>query len=323
MNKLERLLYILNRLDRGERVNARSLAEELGVTERTIFRYIQTLKEAGFPIYFDTERKSYVFEEGYSLRKGNLNLEEFLTLEVAKRLLSKTLGEEAEKVYVHLIKKCQFSHLEREDNLSLVIQEVVNIKNIFPLLRELMIAIKEQEIVEIEYEKKLGSKPIRREIEPITLFYALGFWYIYARERENFTARTFALDKVLSLRRTGKYFSSKEDLEIDPKRIEEAFGPFPDQEKRRIVIMVAPEIREYFLRKRWVKEQEVRELEGGFLEVTFYVRGLEVFKHWLYSWLPYIKILHPKELAEELTRDLKKALLFCENMDLELDKNKT
>ena len=66
----------------------------------------------------------------------------------------------------------------------------------------------------------------------------------------------------------------------------------------------SPEVKQYFLRRKWVKEQEVKELPNGWLEVRFKVRGLEGFKHWLYRWLPYFKVISPPHLREMVRKEL-------------------
>ena len=67
--KFDSLMLILNKLDGKEKVTVDSLKEELGVTERTIFRYLNTIQAAGFPIVFDKEQGGYQFMEGYSLKR--------------------------------------------------------------------------------------------------------------------------------------------------------------------------------------------------------------------------------------------------------------
>lgn len=66
--KIDVLMTILKRLDAGEKLSAHDLSRELSVTERTIYRYLDTLQTAGYPIYFDRKLKSYRFVDTYKLR---------------------------------------------------------------------------------------------------------------------------------------------------------------------------------------------------------------------------------------------------------------
>ena len=66
--KIDVLMIILKRIEEGNKVTADELARELAVTERSIFRYLDTLQSAGYPIYFDRAQKTYRFAETFNLR---------------------------------------------------------------------------------------------------------------------------------------------------------------------------------------------------------------------------------------------------------------
>ena len=66
-----RILYILLN---NERVTAPELAEEFGVSVRTIYRDIDTMSAAGIPIYMQGGRKGGIYLlEGYRLDKVTLS----------------------------------------------------------------------------------------------------------------------------------------------------------------------------------------------------------------------------------------------------------
>ena len=98
MSKFNRMLYILNKLELGAKVKPEEIAKELGVSERTIYRYINSLIDAGFPIYYDKTRGSYVFAEGFSLRKALLEPEETLVLALSRSFLEPAVGDKAGEV---------------------------------------------------------------------------------------------------------------------------------------------------------------------------------------------------------------------------------
>ena len=86
-DKFNALWIILNKLDQKEKVTARSRMEDLEVSERSIYRYITTLQVAGFPVDYDRGMNSYVFSEGYTLKKPAVSVEETLALALSKKLL--------------------------------------------------------------------------------------------------------------------------------------------------------------------------------------------------------------------------------------------
>jgi hypothetical protein len=68
-NKIDALTVILRRLNNGEQLTASSLAADLCVTTRTIYRYFNHLQAAGYPIYYDNDSKTYKFLNNYKLTK--------------------------------------------------------------------------------------------------------------------------------------------------------------------------------------------------------------------------------------------------------------
>ncbi|MEK7333449.1 MAG: HTH domain-containing protein, partial [Nitrospirota bacterium] len=85
--KFDSLITILRKLDSREKVTVHSLMDELEISERSAYRYIQTLQVAGFPITFDRKKESYIFSERFKLGKPDITVEETLALSLAKRLL--------------------------------------------------------------------------------------------------------------------------------------------------------------------------------------------------------------------------------------------
>ena len=74
LNKISRLMYILNGLDKGE-ISVSSMARDLNVTLRTIQRDLRILEEAGFP-FANTKKGFYCFVEGFSLQRMRVSAQE-------------------------------------------------------------------------------------------------------------------------------------------------------------------------------------------------------------------------------------------------------
>ncbi len=68
--KMDALTAILRKLNNNERVTVAALAQEMGISERSIYRYLENLQAAGYPIYFDRDTKIYRFAENFKLAKA-------------------------------------------------------------------------------------------------------------------------------------------------------------------------------------------------------------------------------------------------------------
>ncbi len=86
MNRLDRLTSIFIQLQSKRLTTAREIAERFEVTNRTIYRDIQTLRLAGVPIG-EEEGKGYFLVEGYRLPPVMFTTEEARALITYKFLL--------------------------------------------------------------------------------------------------------------------------------------------------------------------------------------------------------------------------------------------
>lgn len=64
-DRLARVLRVLQLIQGPGNWNAQTIAQELGCSERTVYRDLQTLSAAGVPWYFDDYTQSYKVREGY------------------------------------------------------------------------------------------------------------------------------------------------------------------------------------------------------------------------------------------------------------------
>lgn len=68
-NKIDALTSILKKLDNGEKLTPELLARDFHVGVRTIYRYLNHLQLAGYPVFFDKESRSYRFLDNYRLNQ--------------------------------------------------------------------------------------------------------------------------------------------------------------------------------------------------------------------------------------------------------------
>lgn len=64
-DRLARVLRLLELIQSPGQWNAQAIANELEVSERTVYRDLQTLTAAGIPWFFDDYAQSYRIREGY------------------------------------------------------------------------------------------------------------------------------------------------------------------------------------------------------------------------------------------------------------------
>jgi predicted DNA-binding transcriptional regulator YafY len=301
-DKFNALWIILNKLDQKEKVTARSLMEDLEVSERSVYRYIMTLQVAGFPVDYDRGQNSYVFRKGYTLKKPDISVEETLALALSKKLLrnfgpdmEKSLSKIEEKLSVR--KPADLRHIfldtdaiaPSEKFLTLVHQAVINYQRI-----------------NLKY-KALNAKTAKEsKVDPYYLFFRDGIWYFRGYYHRDKAMRTFAFDRVVSLSLHGEHFVPRA---ISPEdELSGAFGAFLDGEQAEVTLQFDEHVNPFIVRKKWHESQKVKELDNGKIEVTFRVNGLMGIKNWIYGWIPHVEVIAPKELRKALRQDLQEAI---------------
>jgi len=297
--KFDSLMIILNKLDGNEDITVSSLCEELEVSSRTIHRYMNTLLTAGFPVMFDRNKNSYVFEDGYSLKKPHLSVEENLALAMAGKLLA-NFGPGMEKSLTNIEKKLS-AHISG-DLKQIVLSGEYIASHPDRYLSSIYNAIVSYKKIGITYKSLKAKKPSESKVDPYYLFFRDGIWYLRGYYYIDSAPRTFALDRIISLSVLEEHYVP---LHISPEdELSSAFGAFIDGNPIEIVLHFAPESKPFILRKIWHKSQKVTELKSGEIEMSLTVNGLMGIKNWLYQWIPHVKVISPEELKQTFKTDI-------------------
>ena len=300
--KFDRLLKILAILDEGGKCNAGDLSKDLGVSERSIYRYAASLVGAGFPIYFDPQKKTYKFEEGYSLKRTRLNPDEALALALAGKILGPlgiTFKKAIESITARVINGANFEAIQLKTPHSKAMLDLPS------LIKNLSSACTENQLVRIQYSSLYSEEHTTRDIEPYFIFLSPdGFWNLraYCKMRDDW--RVFALDRIIDLSLLDAFFIPRDSVDALKRSMTEGFGTFLDGEATEVVVQFSPVIRRFVERAEWHPSQKSVNLPNGWLEVRFRTLGTEAMKYWLYRWIPHVRVLEPIELREQMCEDL-------------------
>ena len=301
--KFDSMLRILNMIDSGKTVTRLKLAEDLNVTVRSADRYIATLRSAGFPISFNDDRGTYVFEEGYSLSKTDFSTDEMLALGLAKTVLSR-FGSRTGKALAALERKMRVCSFNLPKHI--VFSEQAMPPQVEEHFRKLNYAIANLSQVEMVYSTAYkGGEKSTRTIDPHYLLYQENIWYVRAYCRERKEPRLFALDRIESLTVLDRSFLPKP--KITPEEFKEAFGVITDGDPVPVVLRFDKACMPYLKRFHFPGQKE-KELPDGRIELRFRTSGLKGVKLWLYRHVPHFEVVEPKELKEEIRKELKEAL---------------
>jgi predicted DNA-binding transcriptional regulator YafY len=216
--RASRLLSIAILLQVRGRLTAEHLADEFGVSVRTIYRDVDDLSAAGIPVYGDRgPGGGFQLLDGYRTRLTGLATDEAQALfmiglpgpaaalglgsasaRAGRKLLAalpEALGEDARRIGTRF-------HLDPVDWYRAA--EPV------PLLPELARAVLDQRRVSMTYESWKTTRDW--QIEPLGLVLKAGAWYVVARTGKG--VRIFKVSKILQLVAQQATFDRPEEFEL-------------------------------------------------------------------------------------------------------------
>lgn len=208
MNRTDRLLAIVLELQRKKRgyYRAKDLAKTFEVSQRTIYRDMLALREAGVPISV-ADREGYALVEGYFLPPLSFSSDEALILILGSEFIAKNFDQEfrsaAHSAYRKIDAVLEDSLRKQVDALKSKFQILSTrplSNDVFERLRQLRGAIADRQRVSLLYSKQdlESNKIIRtaREVDPYSLTRLSEDWYLtgYCHLRQS--VRMFRLSRI-------------------------------------------------------------------------------------------------------------------------------
>jgi predicted DNA-binding transcriptional regulator YafY len=227
--RASRLLSIMMLLQARGRMSAETLAEELEVSVRTVYRDIDQLSAAGVPVYADIGRNGgFALLDGWRTRltgltapearalflsglpgpAGELGLGDEVAAAELKLLAALPADWQSEATRMssrfHLDPKGWFSSGPRPEFLKAVAEAVWSERRII-----------------IKYDS--WTQISERTVEPLGLVLKGGIWYLVGQRENGF--RTYRLSQVLALTPLEEHFQRPVDFDL-PKHWRESTASF-------------------------------------------------------------------------------------------------
>jgi len=211
MRPADRLFQILLLLGRGRIVTAHSLAEQLEVSDRTIYRDIANLMASGIPI--DGEAGvGYRLNKGYQVPPLMFDTQELQALvfgvEVVKSFSDPKLAEAAERILAKVDAVLPQRLRPQLGSRRMVVPGMRVAAQTAATLGEVREAINDHQRLFIEYADA-QSEPTQRIVWPLTLVYWGNAWTLGAWCELRQAFRSFRIDRMSQVNVLGSQFPSE------------------------------------------------------------------------------------------------------------------
>ena len=296
---------------------AAELAEELGCHSRTVYRDLEALQLAGFPIY--TERadgRSFwtVLETARQSVPLPFNLTELMALYFSRglmRMLKGTVFYDSLESLFGKIKKVlppdALSYLARiEGSFEVGSGPYKRFENIRDLVEKVSQAVHQKKVVEMVYYTMSRKTESRRRIAPYKLWFVDGSFYVIGNCGLRRDIRIFALDRIKHLELTDESFEIPEGFSLEDF-MKASFGVFRGKPVT-VRVWFAPEIAGYVRERVWHENQNIISGSDGSIIFEVEVAGSEEIKFWVMRWGAKAVVLSPESLREEIREEARRSL---------------
>ncbi|MCE9606209.1 MAG: YafY family transcriptional regulator [Planctomycetia bacterium] len=320
VGKVVRLLELIGHLQAGRGSNAESLARELGVASRTIFRDLDTLKKAGVPLVYEESEQRYRIPTNYYLPPTNFTPQEALALLVLCYQLGDRSGlpfqtsarQAALKLESNLPSKLRAYVHDLAEAVRIRLPQSGRTEGHESTYLELLDAVGSHRAVRISYGSLSEQSEITTKLLPYQLLFSRRSWYVVGRSSLHREVRMFNLTRI-------KKLESLEDKFRVPARFNmERFlrnawhlipEPGPD---RQVLIRFEPMVAHNVAEVLWHKTQTIEWRDDGRIDFRALVSGLHEIAWWVLGYGDQAEVIEPPELRE-IVRD--RARKMCAKYD--------
>lgn len=314
-NQTARVLELLKRFNNGDKVCLDTLQNDEmwdGKSEKTIRRDLDVIKEY-FPESFELirgghgERGCYkavtkgVFDnllkpelvsllvQAFSIAQRSNMFENFDIDASDKRILESKI-KEVSKCYAFKNKPFE----SKKDDMV--------------LFKKLERAIQFQKYIVLEYPAK-NNTFAHIEVKPYKIIFMNENFYLACEvDHEEYEFSMYRISKIKSITDTSKTYQKNPNIDDFINFMQTPFSLYSRDFRNHLIEVVLEIDRSkafYFEAKNYLKSQSILEKkENGNLLVSYKVTQLLELKELIHRWIPFVKVISPLALKEELHQEL-------------------
>jgi predicted DNA-binding transcriptional regulator YafY len=284
-------------------MNAKMLAEECQVTERTIYRDLISLTEIEIPIYYD---KGYKLASDNFLPPLNFTLDEYNFLKQAIESSPLVNTEKYKNAFKSVSAKIENSLSENakqkrrysSKSASIIIPQHHNETNLASFYGQLEDAISQSNQIKIKYNS-ISTGITDRIVESYFIIFRGRTFYFVAFCHSRNEVRTFRVNRIIELEPTGKFFDRNPDINpID--YFDKSWSVYSGDEVGVEAVFSGTAARVITTSHHHDNEQ-IEQINENTVRYKVTTRGIEEIQRWLLGFGEEVEIISPPELKSNLS----------------------
>ncbi|NLG85033.1 MAG: WYL domain-containing protein [Firmicutes bacterium] len=294
----------------GDCPNLAQLAAGLGVSPRTVARYLRRLREMYGPLIYDQARGGYRYDGDYGLPRVKLTAGEVAVLLIGHRLLAELTGTPLATAARQVMEKLPFLLVEEiSAEISFGKETFYGLSRgrgnddrsarFFDLLAE---AIAHRRTVRMVYYTRSRDATTEREVDPYHLRLEAGAWFMIGYCHLRRDLRIFSLDRIKELALTEKIFERASEFTI---RQYLGLNRGNEREAEHVVRVAFDPVQARWIRERiWHDTQKLTDTPDGGVILEIRVKSLEPIKRWVLGFGRRARVLSPPELVRMVREEV-------------------
>lgn len=318
--RITRLLKLLQRLQAGQGDDAAGLAKSCGVSRRTVFRDLDTLKKSGVPIRFDKADDCYSLGADYFLPPTNLTPDEALSI-IA---MASQLGADNRLPFFEPAKRASdkirrtLSPADRRvvDSVARAIH--LRINTVDPLAgqaevyEKLIQSITDRRVAKIKYGSLTEWDTITTKLRPYQLLFSRHTWYVIGRSSLHAEPRTFNIGRIREIELTAEQYARPRGFSVE-RYLGRAWNLMPEPgPDHHVVVRFRPLVAQNVAEVQWHKTQRLEPQGDGAVDFHADVSGLNEIVWWILGYGDQAEVLRPVKLRRLVAARAKNMLRMYE-----------
>jgi len=309
LERLIRLLRIIQLIQSHPGVKAKELAAVCETTERTIYRDLELLSAANIPISNEGRGKGYKFIGYFKQYPMNWDEDEYNSF----RLLPALLAEQYQtKAFRSAYEKVMATHaaekIERKKVISDFSRVIQNGKlhsemKDHTILSKITEAVLSMHTIEAVYHTQSRNATTKRKLDPYFLIPRNNRLYVIGYCHKNKDIRTFRLNRFLDVEILAESFM-RDNINLE-KYLQYTWSVIRGDKKINFKVKFSKNIARYIKEEEFNVKPTLTDLPDGSLLFDVTLNDDLEFIQWIMKYGPDAEILEPKEYRKRLKEKLR------------------
>ena len=313
-DRLARILSVLRLIQSRGQWNAKAIAQELEVTERTVYRDLQALEFAGVPYYYDDDAQSYRVRSDYRFPVPNLTEEEIIGQAVASAItqaanldVAGDARKTTQKIAAAAKEDMQQLLADAESVISVFGFQLADHSGREEIAKTIQQALIQKKQIKGQYRSPYEPTSVELHLNPIRLCLVKNAWYLIGLPVKEAKPRTYRIARFEGVEIVDSPATIPNDFDIK-SYFGNAWAVYRGAESFDVQIRFLPDAAKIVIETQWHHTQKAQPQDDGSVVLNFNVDGLEEICNWLLGWAGRCEVVQPQQLRKMVAAKLKAGL---------------